>query len=27
MDAKTGANIKSWKFVVGDKENSFPIYE
>src|SRR4029079_5634386 len=27
MDAKTGANIKSGKFVVGDKENSFPIYE
>src|SRR4051794_3729748 len=27
MDAKTGANIKSGKFVVGDKDNSFPIYE
>ena len=27
MDAKTGANIKSGKFVVGDKEQSFPIYE
>ena len=27
MDAKTGANIKSGKFVVGDKESSFPIYE
>jgi citrate synthase len=27
MDAKTGANIKSGKFVVGDRDNSFPIYE
>src|SRR5215831_15035602 len=27
MDAKTGANIKSGKFVVGDKETTFPIYE
>ncbi|HMJ31849.1 MAG TPA: citrate (Si)-synthase, partial [Xanthobacteraceae bacterium] len=27
MDAKTGANIKSGKFVVGDREHSFPIYE
>ena len=27
MDAKTGANIKTGKFVVGDKEHSFPIYE
>src|SRR4029453_18870219 len=27
MDAKTGANIKSGKFVVGDKETTFPIYD
>jgi citrate synthase len=27
MDAKTGANIKSGKFVVADKENTFPIYD
>ena len=27
MDAKTGANIKTGKFVVGDKEQSFPIFE
>src|SRR5215468_6967147 len=27
MDAKTGANIKSGKFVVGDRESTFPIYE
>ena len=27
MDAKTGANIKSGKFVLGDKEAAFPIYE
>src|SRR5437773_11031957 len=27
MDAKTGANIKSGKFVIGDKENSFPVFE
>ncbi len=27
MDAKTGANIKSGKVVVGDKETTFPIYD
>src|SRR5258708_1818910 len=27
MDAKTGANIKSGKFVAGDKETTFPIYD
>src|SRR5947209_16697808 len=27
MDAKTGANIKTGKFVLDDKENSFPVYE
>src|SRR5205085_753793 len=27
MDAKTGANIKSGKFVIGEKENSFPVFE
>src|SRR5882724_9708957 len=27
MDAKTGANIKTGKFTVGDKENTFPIFE
>src|ERR1700730_5885193 len=27
MDAKTGANIKTGKFVVGDRETTFPIYE
>src|ERR671939_1150397 len=27
MDAKTGANIKTGKFVLGDKEQSFPIYD
>src|SRR5262249_21779034 len=27
MDAKTGANIKSGKVVLGDKESTFPIYE
>jgi citrate synthase len=27
MDAKTGANIKSGKFVVGDKETTFPMYD
>src|SRR5258708_12047398 len=27
MDAKTGANIKTGKFAVGDRETTFPIYE
>jgi len=27
MDAKTGANIKTGKFVAGGKETSFPIYD
>ena len=27
MDAKTGANIKTGKFVVGDRDTTFPIYE
>jgi citrate synthase len=27
MDAKTGANIKTGKVIVGDKENTFPIYD
>src|SRR5262249_9925107 len=27
MDAKTGANIKTGKFVVGDRETTFPVYE
>jgi citrate synthase len=27
MDAKTGANIKTAKFALGDKETSFPIFE
>src|SRR3982075_1338762 len=27
MDAKTGANIKTGKFTVGDKDNTFPIFE
>ena len=27
MDAKTGANIKTGKFVVGDRETTFPIYD
>jgi citrate synthase len=27
MDAKTGANIKSGKFILEDRENSFPVYE
>ena len=27
MDAKTGANIKTGKFTVGDKDHTFPIYE
>ena len=27
MDAKTGANIKTGKFTLGDKEASFPIFE
>jgi citrate synthase len=27
MDAKTGANIKTGKFTLGDKETSFPIFE
>src|SRR5258708_15124482 len=27
MDAKSGANIKPGKFVAGDKETTFPIYD
>src|SRR6266446_10244743 len=27
MDAKTGANIKTGKFIAGGKETSFPIYD
>src|SRR5262245_59471190 len=27
MDAKTGANIKTGKFVVSDKETTFPVYD
>jgi citrate synthase len=27
MDAKTGANIKTGKFTLGDKDHTFPVYE
>ena len=27
MDAKTGANINTGKFILGDKETSFPIFD
>src|SRR6202023_331032 len=27
MDAKTGANINNGKFILGDKETSFPIFD
>ena len=27
MDAKTGANIKTGKFSIGDKDHTFPVYE
>ncbi len=27
MDAKTGANIKSGKLIIGDNETTYPIYD